>query len=69
MQSHEIKSLADSKSDIETKLRPELARQQVDALRKDVTVQLDDSFFGPPAPVAPASRPAPTLGAPSPAVR
>jgi peptidyl-prolyl cis-trans isomerase C len=59
VQSHETKSLADSKSDIEGKLRPDIARQAVEALRKSTTVELDDAFFGPAPPAAPASATAP----------
>jgi peptidyl-prolyl cis-trans isomerase C len=58
VQQHESKTLAEAKPEIESKLRPEIARAQVEALRKNVTVDLDDSFFGP------APRTAPTLGAP-----
>jgi parvulin-like peptidyl-prolyl isomerase len=59
VEKHETKTLAESKSDIETKLRPEIARQDVEALRKDVKVEMDDAFFGP------APRQAPSLGAPA----
>jgi peptidyl-prolyl cis-trans isomerase C len=59
VQAHDTKSLADSKSDIEAKLRPDLARQEVEAMRKGMTVEMDDSFFGPAAPSAPASPLAP----------
>ena len=57
VQTHETKSLADSKSDIETKLRPEIARQAVDGMRKTTSVEMDDAFFGPPAPPPAAARP------------
>jgi peptidyl-prolyl cis-trans isomerase C len=66
VESHETKSLADSKSDIEGKLRPDIARQQVDALRGNVTVNLDESFFGPPAPVAKPGPVAPATPPPAP---
>jgi hypothetical protein len=38
-----------------------LARTEVENLRKGATVQLDDSFFGPPTPAAgaPGAAPAP----------
>jgi peptidyl-prolyl cis-trans isomerase C len=65
VQSHETKTLADSKSDIETKLRPELARQAVDALRKNTTVDMDDNFFGPAPRTTPLGAPAPPPAAPS----
>jgi peptidyl-prolyl cis-trans isomerase C len=59
VEKHETKSLAESKSDIEAKLRPEIARQEVEALRKNVSVEMDDAFFGP------APRTAPSFGAPA----
>lgn len=55
VQAHETKTLAEAKSDIETKLRPALAREAVDAMRKNVSIQLDDAFFGPPPPTPPPS--------------
>lgn len=67
VESHATKPLADVRGDIEKKLRPALASQEVAALRNSANVTLDESFFGPPpAPAAPASaiRPAP---APAPA--
>lgn len=58
VESHETKTLAEARPDIEKKLRPELARKEIADLRKDATVQLDDSFFGPaPAPTAPSGAP------------
>lgn len=52
VEAHTTKSLAEAKPDIEKKLRPEMARVSVEALRKNATVTMDDSFFG-PAPAAP----------------
>lgn len=54
VEAHTAKSLAEAKPDIEKKLRPEMARLAVEAMRKDAAVTIDDSFFGP----APAPRPA-----------
>jgi len=64
VQEHKLKTLADVRSDIETKLRPEMARKQVQALRDKTAVTIDDGFFGPapappPAPAAPVPPPAP----------
>ena len=59
VQSHATKSLAEVRPDIEKKLRPEIARAEVDNLRKGATVQMDDGFFGPP----PAPVPAPGAAA------
>ncbi len=59
VQSHVTKSLAEARPDIEKKLRPDIARAEVEALRKGATVQMDDSFFG-PAPSAPAIGAAPS---------
>lgn len=59
VESHETKTLAEARPDIEKKLRPELARAEVENLRKGATVQLDDGFFGPAvAPVGPGAAPA-----------
>jgi peptidyl-prolyl cis-trans isomerase C len=58
VQSHTTKTLAESRADIEKKIRPEIARDAVANLRKGATVQMDDGFFGPatPAPgVAPGA--------------
>jgi len=67
VEKHESKSLAESKSDIETKLRPEMARQAVEALRKDVSVEMDDSFFGPAPRTGPSVGAPPSAPAPAPA--
>jgi hypothetical protein len=53
VQSHVTKPLAEVRPDIETKIRPELASAAVAAMRKSAAVQMDDAYFGPPAP-APA---------------
>jgi peptidyl-prolyl cis-trans isomerase C len=53
VESHITKSLDEAKPDIEKKLRPELARNEVEQLRKSATVLMDDSFFGPSAPALP----------------
>jgi peptidyl-prolyl cis-trans isomerase C len=67
VQKHESKSLAESKTDIEAKLRPEMARQAVEALRKDVSVEMDDAFFGPAPRTAPSLSAPPAAPAPAPA--
>jgi peptidyl-prolyl cis-trans isomerase C len=51
---HKSKSLAEVKPDIEKALRPQEARKAVEAMRNNASVQIDDSFFGPPAPPPPA---------------
>ncbi len=50
VEAHDTKSLADAKSDIAAKLKPELARAEVENLRKNATVQMDDAYFGPAQP-------------------
>jgi parvulin-like peptidyl-prolyl isomerase len=56
VQSHTTKTLAESRADIEKKIRPEIARDAVANLRKGATVQMDDGFFGPATPgTAPGS--------------
>jgi parvulin-like peptidyl-prolyl isomerase len=62
VESHVTKTLADARPEIEKKLRPEIARAEVDDLRKGQSVQMDEAFFGPPTPAAPtpgAAAPAP----------
>ena len=55
VQAHAIKTMADAKPEIEAKLRPELAKKTVEAMRDKAKVTIDDSFFGPAAPPAPAA--------------
>ena len=65
VESHVTKTLADAKPEIEKKLRPEIARIEVENLRKGEAVQMDEGFFGPPAPVTPGLGTVPP-GAPAP---
>jgi peptidyl-prolyl cis-trans isomerase C len=59
VESHTTKTLAEAKPDIEKKLRPEMAREEVNSLRKTAMVDMDSSFFGPAqAPGAPGVNPA-----------
>jgi peptidyl-prolyl cis-trans isomerase C len=56
VESHVTKTIAEAKPDIETKLRPQIARTEIENLRKGATVKLDDGFFGaapPPTPTLP----------------
>jgi parvulin-like peptidyl-prolyl isomerase len=52
VESHVTKTLPEVKTEIAAKLKPEMARQAVDAMRQKAAVTIDDSFFG-PAPAAP----------------
>jgi peptidyl-prolyl cis-trans isomerase C len=52
VEQHDTKTFDDVKSDLEKKMRPELARSAVENLRRQTPVILDDAFFG-PAPVPP----------------
>jgi peptidyl-prolyl cis-trans isomerase C len=52
VESHVTKPLAQVRTDIEAKLRPELANAAVAAMRKNASVQIDDAYFGAAAPVA-----------------
>jgi peptidyl-prolyl cis-trans isomerase C len=58
VEKHESKTLDEVRPEIEKKLRPELAKQAVDKLRKETPVKVDDSFFGPAAPASPLIAPA-----------
>jgi peptidyl-prolyl cis-trans isomerase C len=57
VQERTMKPLAEVKPDIEKALRPQEARKEVDAIRTRASVQIDDGFFGPPQPQAPAGAP------------
>ncbi len=49
-QSHKAKSFEEAKQEIERKLVPETLDKTIDGLKKANKVDLDESFFGPPAP-------------------
>jgi peptidyl-prolyl cis-trans isomerase C len=53
VESHGTKPLAEVKASIQSKLRPQLAREALDNLRKGAKVEIDDSYFGPAPPPAP----------------
>jgi peptidyl-prolyl cis-trans isomerase C len=53
VESHVTKSLDEVKPEIEKKLRPEIARTEVEQMRKSATVLMDDGFFGPTPPAMP----------------
>ena len=46
VQSRTAKNLADVRPDIEAKLKPELARQAIENLRKQANITLDENYFG-----------------------
>ena len=46
----DMKSFDDARAELESKVKPELAKKQIDALQKEAGVKLEDSFFGPPTP-------------------
>jgi parvulin-like peptidyl-prolyl isomerase len=50
VEAHETKTFDEERADIEKKLRPEKTKAAVEALRKQASVMIDESFFGPPAP-------------------
>jgi peptidyl-prolyl cis-trans isomerase C len=49
VQKREAKTFDEVRAEIEKKLRPEKARQAVQELRKQASIMIDESFFGPPA--------------------
>lgn len=54
VEEHRTKPLAEVKTTIANRLKPDIARQSLENMRKSASVQLDDSYFGPaPAPTAP----------------
>ncbi len=48
IESREAKSFEQAKPEIDKKLKPQAAKQEMDALRKNASVTIDDSFFGAP---------------------
>ncbi|MEJ7606868.1 MAG: peptidylprolyl isomerase [Bryobacteraceae bacterium] len=62
---HEVKAFDDVKKDIEAKVRPDVARKNVEELTKRANIVLDDGYFGPVA--APASESLTPSPAPAPA--
>jgi peptidyl-prolyl cis-trans isomerase C len=52
VEQHDTKAFDEVKSELEKRMRPELARNAVENLRRQTPVTLDDSFFG-PTPVPP----------------
>ncbi len=57
VETHTTRPLAEVKPEIEKKLRPEIARKQLEALRAQTNVTFDDAFFGPAQqPAAPLAK-------------
>jgi peptidyl-prolyl cis-trans isomerase C len=52
VEKREAKTFDEVRPEIEKKLKPDAEKQLVENLRKQTTVKIDDSFFG-PAPAAP----------------
>ena len=48
VEQHEVKTFPEIRPELEKKMGPELARNALENLEKQVPVTLDDSFFGPP---------------------
>ncbi len=57
VQKRDAKTFDEVRPEIEKKLRPEKAKQAIEALRKQASVTIDESFFGPPPTVGPAMTP------------
>jgi len=55
VQEHKLKTLEDSKADIEKAIRPEMARKAVEDMRAKANVKIDDGYFGPAPPPTPAA--------------
>ena len=53
--SREEKPLSEVKAEIEQKIRPEEAKKQMDALKKNANITIDDQFFTPSSP-SPSAR-------------
>ena len=50
VEKHDTRTFDEVRAEIEKKLRPEKAKEAVEALRKQTPVTIDESFFGPAAP-------------------
>ena len=46
VQARAAKNIADVRTEIETKMKPELARQAIENLRKQANITLDENYFG-----------------------
>lgn len=53
VEQHETKTFQEVRPELEKKMGPELARNAIENLQKQVPVTLDDSFFGTPGPLLP----------------
>jgi peptidyl-prolyl cis-trans isomerase C len=53
VEQHETKTFQEVRPELEKKMGPELARNAIENLQKQVPVMLDDSFFGTPGPLLP----------------
>lgn len=70
VEARQTKPLEEVRADIEKRLRPEMARKNIEDMRQGGTVTVDETFFGPAAapPAAPMAPSRPTLSpAPAPA--
>lgn len=68
VEAREAKPLEEVRADIEKRLRPEMARKNIEDMRQGGTVTVDETFFGPVASAAPMAPSRPTLSpAPAPA--
>jgi parvulin-like peptidyl-prolyl isomerase len=54
VEAHDTRPLAAVRAEVEKKLRPEIAKEQLEVLEKSTPVQYDDAFFGPAQPAQPA---------------
>jgi peptidyl-prolyl cis-trans isomerase C len=50
VEQRDAKTFDELRPDLEKKMRPELARKAMEDLKKSVTVQMDDGYFGPAQP-------------------
>ena len=57
VEKHETKSFEEMRPEIEKQLTPDLVTKAVVKLKNQTASQIDDAYFGPPAPAAPAEAP------------
>jgi peptidyl-prolyl cis-trans isomerase C len=69
VQKRDNKSFADAKPEIENKVRPDVAKNAVEALVKKTSVVYSDAYFGPEPAATPAPPPAGGTGAAPPAAK
>ncbi len=62
VEEHSSKKFEEVRPELEQQMKPEQAKEAIEALKKTTTVVIDDKYFGPAAPPTPLTPPAPAPG-------